>query len=341
MPPTRYGPDSRKDLTKSQGRDRKVHLASVGRCHPMIEGHATMTGALFVTNVLVWGFTWIAIAYQLDEASVEVALIYRFALAVVTLVLVLAATGRLRRIPWRHQPYLALTGLCMFCVNYVLVYLGTKHIATGLVALLFSTATIFNALNSALFFRERPSGRFLAGAALGIGGLACLFARDLAGFDPGSAALTGAGLVIAGTYSFSLGNMVARRNDRAGLDLATACAWSMAWGTCFLTLYAVANGSAFPLDLSFSFVAALLYLAIPGTAIGFLAYLEIVRRLGAPTAAFSTVLYPVIALAVSTVVEGYRWTPEGAIGLLLILCGNVLVFAPARLLRHAAMLRPT
>ena len=113
----------------------------------------------------------------------------------------------------------------------------------------------------------------------------------------------------------------------------------MAWGTCFLTFYAVANGSAFPLDLSFSFVAALLYLAIPGTAIGFLAYLEIVRRLGAPTAAFSTVLYPVIALAVSTVVEGYRWTPEGAIGLLLILGGNVLVFAPARLLRHAAMLR--
>ena len=63
-----------------------------------------MTGALFVTNVLVWGFTWIAIAYQLDEASVEVALIYRFAVAVVTLVLVLAAISGLSISPpgwWR------------------------------------------------------------------------------------------------------------------------------------------------------------------------------------------------------------------------------------------------
>jgi drug/metabolite transporter (DMT)-like permease len=110
----------------------------------------------------------------------------------------------------------------------------------------------------------------------------------------------------------------------------------MAWGTGFLALYALAKGSALPLDLSISFVVALLYLAVPGTAVGFLAYLEIVRRLGAPTAAFSTVLYPVIALAVSTVVEGYRWTPEGALGLLLILGGNVLVFAPAPLLHRAA-----
>ena len=293
-----------------------------------------MTAALFVTNVLVWGFTWIAITYQIGETTPEIAIFYRFVLAAVTLVLVLWATGRLRRIPWRQQPYLALTGLCMFGINYVLVYHGTGYITSGLVALLFSTATIFNALNSALFFGERPRARFLVGAALGVGGLACLFAHDLADLDPTGASLTGAGLVIAGTYSSSLGNMVARRNDRAGLDLATACVWSMAWGTLFLGFYALANRSVFPVDLSIPFIVALLYLAIPGTAIAFLAYLELVRRLGAPTAAFSTVLYPVIALAVSTVVENYRWTPEGALGLVLILAGNVLVFAPARLLRR-------
>ena len=71
--------------------------------------------------MLVWGFTWIAIAYQLDEASVAVALIYRFTLAVVTLVLVLAATGRLRRIVgatsrvWRSQ------ACASSASNYVLV----------------------------------------------------------------------------------------------------------------------------------------------------------------------------------------------------------------------------
>jgi drug/metabolite transporter (DMT)-like permease len=328
------------DKTASFGQTRRHGACYCCERHDVGTPGASVTAALFVTNVLVWGFTWIAITYQLEEAPVEVAIAYRFLLAALSLFLVLALSGRLQRIPWRQQSYLALTGLCMFCFNYILVYLGTGYIASGLVALLFSTATIFNAINNALIYRERTSRRLLAGAVLGIAGLGCLFARDVADFDFGSTALTGAGLVLAGTYSFSLGNMVARRNNDAGLDLATSIAWSMAWGTAFLVLYALARSQPFPLDLPASFLVALVYLAIPGSAIGFLAYLELVKRLGAPTAAFSTVVYPVIALAVSTVVEDYRWTLAGALGLALILLGNILVFAPTPLLRRARAVLP-
>lgn len=293
-----------------------------------------MTALLYIANVLVWGFTWIAITYQIDEAPPEVAIVYRFLLAAVVLFAILGLGGRLQRIPWRQQPYLVAAGLFMFCTNYVLVYSGAGYIVSGLVALLFSTTTIFNAVNNALFYRERISGRVIAGALLGIAGLACLFARDLTGLELGTGTLAGAALVLAGTYSFSLGNMVSRRNNSAGLHLPTAVAWSMAWGTLLLTCYAVLRGRHFPVDVSPAFLVALLYLAVPGSVVGFLTYLELVRRLGAPVAAFSTVIYPVIALAVSTVFEGYRWTPAGAAGLVLVLAGNVLVFAPAALLRR-------
>lgn len=291
-----------------------------------------MTAALFATNILVWGFTWLAISYQLGEAPVEVAIAYRFLLAALALFAILGVGGHLRRIPWRQQPWLVLAGACMFCVNYLLIYRGTGYIPSGLVAVLFSTATIFNAANSALFFGERAKARMIGGAVLGIAGLACLFARDLAGLRFGSGTLIGAGLCLTGTYVFSLGNMVSRRNDAADLHLPTAIAWSMAWGTILLVIHAMMRGQPFPLDLSPSFVTALVYLAIPGSVVGFLTYLELVRRLGASTAAFSTVVYPVIALAVSTVLEDYRWTLAGALGLVLILLGNVLVFAPAALI---------
>lgn len=299
-----------------------------------------MTAALFATNVLVWGFTWLAISYQLGEAPVGVAVAYRFLLAALALFLILGLGGRLRRIPWRQQPWLVLAGACMFCVNYLLIYRGTGHIPSGLVAVLFSTATIFNAANSALFYRERTKARLIGGAVLGIAGLGCLFAHDLAGLRLGSSTLAGAGLCLAGTYAFSLGNMVSRRNNAAGLHLPTAIAWSMAWGTVLLILHALVRGQPFPLDLSASFLTALVYLAIPGSVAGFLTYLELVRRLGASTAAFSTVVYPVIALAVSTVVEDYRWTIAGAVGLVLILLGNVLVFAPAAMIRRARTALP-
>lgn len=295
-----------------------------------------MTGFLFTLNVIVWGFSWIAIAVQIRETPAEIALLHRLGLAAVVLFAVLAASGRLRPVTARQQPFLALLGACLFCVNYMLVYNGAAYIPSGVVALVFSTATVFNAFNSMLFFGERPSPRFIAGALLGMGGLGCLFWHDLARLEAGGAALIGGGLVLAATYVFSLGNMISRRNNAAGIDLPTATAWSMGWGTVFLALIVLARGQPLTLDLSWNYTLALVYLALPGTVIGFLTYLEVVKRMGAPLAAFSTVLYPAIALTVSTVFEGYRWTPAGVLGLLLIACGNILVFAPGWVWQGAA-----
>jgi drug/metabolite transporter (DMT)-like permease len=249
---------------------------------------------------------------------------------------VLAASGRLKAVAWRHQPFLALTGLCLFCFNYLLVYSGTAYIASGVVALVFSTATVFNAFNSMIFYGDRQSLRFIFSAFCGMAGLACMFWRDLAQLDLTSSSLIGGGLVLAGTYVFSLGNMVSRRNMSAGLDLATATAWSMMWGTLLLAIYTLFSGQEVSLDYSLGFYAALAYLAIPGTVIGFLTYLEVVKRLGAPLAAFSTILYPAIALTISTFVENYQWSVAAVIGLALIAFGNLLVFAPAAMVREIA-----
>ncbi len=295
-----------------------------------------MTVVLFCINVLVWGFSWIAIVVQIRETPAEIALLYRIVLAASALFLVLAASRRLHPVAVRQQPFLALTGFCLFCLNYLLVYNGTSFIPSGVVALVFSTATVFNALNSMVFFGDRLSLRFIIGASCGMAGLGCLFWRDLAQFSLGSTSLIGGGLVLAGTYVFSLGNMISRRNNAAGIDLPTATAWSMGWGALFLTAYTLFQGRSLPLSLSPEFYLALLYLAIPGTVIGFLTYLEVVRRLGAPLAAFSTVLYPAIALTVSTFLEDYRWSPAAVVGLLLIAFGNVLVFAPAKSLQIAS-----
>jgi drug/metabolite transporter (DMT)-like permease len=287
-----------------------------------------MTAAIFFLNVLVWGFSWIAITFQVNEAPPEVALLYRIALAAVMLVLFLVVTGRLTRVPARQHPFLALTGLSLFCVNYLLAYTSTLYIASGVSALVFSTVTVFNALNSMIFYGERQGPRFVLGVVAGIGGLACMFWRDLVALDLTSASLIGGGFMLAATSVFSLGNMMSRRNNAAGIDLPTATAWSMVWGSVFLLVYVLAQGHTLSLDYSASFYAALLYLALPGTVIGFLAYLEIVKRIGAPLAAFSAILYPAIALTVSTFVEGYEWTPASVAGLMLIAAGNMLVFMP-------------
>jgi drug/metabolite transporter (DMT)-like permease len=38
------------------------------------------------------------------------------------------------------------------------------------------------------------------------------------------------------------------------------------------------------------------------------------------------VLFPIVALAVSTVFEGYQWSPLAVVGLLLVVAGNLVAF---------------
>jgi drug/metabolite transporter (DMT)-like permease len=76
------------------------------------------------------------------------------------------------------------------------------------------------------------------------------------------------------------------------------------------------------------YLAALLYLAVFGSVIAFTAYLELVARIGPSQAAYATVLFPIVALVLSTVFEGYRWSALGVLGLALCLMGNVVIFSP-------------
>ena len=77
----------------------------------------------------------------------------------------------------------------------------------------------------------------------------------------------------------------------------------------------------------FPILSSVLYLAVFGTVIGFSAYFSLVGRIGAAKAAYSTLLFPLVALTVSTFFEGYEWTLNAVFGILLILLGNYLMFS--------------
>jgi drug/metabolite transporter (DMT)-like permease len=73
------------------------------------------------------------------------------------------------------------------------------------------------------------------------------------------------------------------------------------------------------------YIGSLFYLSIIGTVAGFTAYLSLIGRIGASKAAYATVMFPVVALALSTVFEGYVWSLSSVSGLVLVLLGNALI----------------
>jgi len=286
-----------------------------------------MTNALlYLLTVLIWGTTWIALKLQLGEVPIAWSIAYRFWLAAAVLLAWLAWRRQWRVPPRTIWPHLLAQGLCLFCLNFVCFLLASQWIASGLVAVCFSTAPVWNALNGRLFQGKPIAPRVLMGAVLGLAGLLLLFGAEVLKDLDRPQTLWGLGLALAGTYCFSLGNLLSGAMQKLGQTPLQTNTSAMAIGATVVALGALLTGQAPAFDASPTYIGAWLYLAIPGSVVGFTAYLTLVGRMGADRAAYCTVLFPVVALNVSAWVEGYHWSTAGLIGLLLVALGNVVVF---------------
>ena len=287
---------------------------------------------LFAVTVFVWGTTWFAIALQLGPVPVLTSIFYRFALAALILAPALAFTRRLAPMRPRDHGFAMLLGVCLFSMNFVCFYNATRFVPSGLVSVVFSLATLYNAVGARLFFREPIAPRTLLAAALGLGGLAVLFAPAIRDGSFGADAPLGLGLAALGTLFFSLGNMISRRNSAAGIPPATANAWGMSWGALYLLGLVLATGTPLVAPPDLVYVAALGWLAVFGSVVGFTTYLMLVARIGSGRAAYATVMFPVVALVLSALWEGYVWDGRTVLGLGLTIAGNVVIFAGPSLL---------
>lgn len=286
-----------------------------------------MNALLYILVVAIWGTTWIAIFLQQGPVPATVSIFWRFAIASVTMLTILLLTRRLRRLALRDHLFCILQGCCVFGFNFWCFYTAASWINTGLESVIFSMAVLFNAINSFLFFRQTPPGRFYFAALLGLVGIITLFWDDLQVSGLSSTMLPGILLSALGTYGFSLGNMLSIRHQRRRLETLTTNSWAMLYGTLIIGLIALLRGDNFTPQWTTSYLGALFYLAIFGSVIAFGAYFTLVGRIGASNAAYSTLLFPLVALTLSTIYEGYQWHANAIIGLVLILVGNLVMFA--------------
>ena len=294
-----------------------------------------MNALLYCLVVVIWGTTWIAIYLQQGPVAAPVSIFWRFAVATALMMLIMRIRGKLRTLSLRDHLFCLLQGSCVFCFNFWCFYTAAAWINTGLESVIFSMAVLFNAVNSFFFFGQKPPLRFYCAAALGLTGIVTLFWQDLMSSGFSSSLLLGIALSALGTFGFSLGNMISLRHQKKGLEVMTTNSWAMLYGTLLIATIALVRGDNFTPQWTFSYLGALLYLAIFGSVIAFGAYFTLVGRIGPSNAAYSTLLFPLVALSFSTVYEGYIWQMNAVAGLILILVGNLVMFArpPARL-RH-------
>lgn len=280
---------------------------------------------LFALTVAIWGSTWYAITFQLGTVAIEWSVAWRFLLAALTLLAWCALSGRRLRFGARDHAVFAGLGALLFSFNYVLVYLGTGYLASGLVAVVFSMMSVANQINGAVFLGQRVEARVMLGALLGLGGLVLVFLPEFDAFRLSDGTLKGIVFCLAATVIASLGNTLAATERARGLPLFAFNGYAMLYGALLTAFAALAMGKAPGFDPRPAYVLSLVYLAMIGSVAAFSMYMTLLKTLGIGRAGYISVLIPVVALAISTLLEGYRWTPAALAGVVLVLLGNLLL----------------
>ena len=290
----------------------------------------------FLLITLIWSSTWIVIKDQLgpDPATAVPppwSVSYRFAIASAAMFVLAAATGTSLRLGRNGHLLAVLLGILQFCLNFNLVYFAEQYVTSGIVAVVFALLMVPNAALAWLFFRQPVSMRFVAGSLVALCGIGMLFVQEVraSGADP-AATLTGIGFTLLGVLSASSANVLQLAPGLRSRPIAAMLAWGMLYAATLTGAFAWIGWGPPTAELRLGYWVGLAYLGVIASAITFYFYFGIVRAVGPAKAAYSSVLIPIIAMTISTIAEGYHWTPLAILGALLALAGLVIALRTAR-----------
>ncbi len=285
----------------------------------------------FLIFTLIWGSTWIVIRDQLGVVPPQWSVAYRFVIAAAAMFAICRWKGDPLRLARSDWPVVALIGLFQFCINFNAVYVAEHFITSGLVATVFALLLIPNSLLAWAILKQPPTGRFLACSGIAILGIALLFWNEARKVDvPTATVLAGIGWTLVGVLGAAFANVFQATTRVRHIPVFTLLAWAMSVGAvCNLALATLIAGAPV-FDPRPAYWLGLVYLALFASVLCFSLYFPVVRKIGPGKAAYSSALVPIVAMALSTLFEGYRWTGLAAAGAALAIGGMLLAMAGRR-----------
>ncbi|TZG26426.1 DMT family transporter [Sphingomonas montanisoli] len=288
----------------------------------------------FIIVTLSGGSTWTAIRYQID-AGVDMfwAMSLRALIGAIAMICWSLLIRAPLRLPPRGVAYAAIIGLLQFFLCFLFIYEAERHVTSGVVAMFFALLIVPNAILARIFLKMPMSREFLIGSAVAIVGMAMLFASEIAAVAHGNAeaAIIGITLTLVGLLFSSAANVAQASRYAKSLPPIAVLVWSMVIASIAAMILGYGrSGMLPPTALSPAFVLSTVYLGLFGSALTFPLYFFLIRQIGPARAAYSGVTVPIVAMILSTILEGYRWSLPAIAGSALALIGLVIALRAAK-----------
>jgi drug/metabolite transporter (DMT)-like permease len=278
----------------------------------------------FLTISLIWGSTWFVITGQIRDVPPAWGVAFRFLLATPAMfALALTMRSKLKMPPRAHALAVAV-GLCQFAGNYSLVYQAERHLTSGIVAVMIGMMIVPNAVLGRLMLHHPITRRFALGSVVAMAGIALLLINEAQAARIGGSVGLGVWLALGAMLAASVSNVIQANATGRSVPLLTLIAWSMLYGTAFDVAVAWTFAGPPPPMPGQAYWLGTAYLAFAGSVVTFPLYYTLIREIGAGRAAYHNVLVVIIAMLLSTLLEGFVWSPLAIGGSALALVGLLI-----------------
>ena len=280
---------------------------------------------------LIWGSTWLVIADQLSVVPPTWSVTYRFLVGGLTMLAYAAYKREWVRLDKRGWLFVAALAFTQFCLNFNFVYRAEIYVTSGLVAVVFAMLLIPNAVLGRIFLGQRLGRQLILGSAVAMAGVALLFVHE-ARSDPNGpeSALAGIGVALLGVLSASTANVLQGTETARRYPMAPTLGVAMLVGAAIDAAIAWIVAGPPVIELRAGYLFGVLYLGVVASALAFTLYFGVLRIIGPAKAAYSSVIIPVIAMLLSTIFEGYRWSLLAGAGAALAGLGLIIALSARR-----------
>jgi drug/metabolite transporter (DMT)-like permease len=222
---------------------------------------------------------------------------------------------------------MAVVGIMLLMGGNLTLSYAEEHVASGLAALILaSTPLWFLVLDTLLLGDHHIAPRAMIGLGLGVVGIVVLLWPKLTG--TGVPQMWASLSLLFSAFIWALGSVLSKRWQSEDIDPFSATAWQMLAAGLANLIFAVAVGDFSRVVWTARGIAAVWYLVICGSLIGYTAYIWLLAHV--PTSKVSTYAYvnPVVAVFLGWLV---LHEPVDA----YIVAGSVIVIASVALVTTA------
>jgi drug/metabolite transporter (DMT)-like permease len=279
----------------------------------------------FALVYVFWGSTYLAIGIAVERIPPALMCATRFIIAGVVMLVWCALTGRRVRHSRRELFHMAVVGILLLVGGNLTLSYAEQIVPTGLAALLIAVTPLwFLVLDSLLLGDHHISQRGKIGLLLGIAGVVVLIWPELK--TPaaiGRRELWWSLALIAGSFSWALGSVLSRKWQSA--DPFSATAWQVSFAGVANLIYALLFEKISDVTWTARGIAAILYLVVCGSWIGYTAYIWLLQHV--PTSKVATYAYvnPVVAVFLGWLVLHERIDHFIVLGTAVVVASVVLV----------------